>query len=510
MAVSQHFNRDDELAFGSHSWQRLVGVARFHARLYPASRINQSGENVNGSNRSSDILTARQNAASWSTHFRETVLLGLPLIAAQLAQMALNVTNTLVLGRVGPEELAASVLGWQLFFVLWMFGSGFGFAVMPLVANAIGSKDPRGGRRFVRMGLWISFAYGLLMLLPLFYAETLFRLLGQDENISVLAAAYVSTLKWSLFPQLAIIVLRSFLGALARPGIVVFALLLGVAINAGLNIVLVFGGWGIPALGMQGSGLATFIATCCVALFLVVYISRHRVVKKQEIFVRFFRLDMPAIIEVFRLGWPMGATVVAEVALFSATSFMMGVLGPMELAAHGIALQLNGLAFMIPLGLSAATTIRIGHAFGAGNPANLSRAAVMALTLGLAIACLSATVFLTLPHALIGLYLDLEAAASASVVPIAVSFLAIAGIFQIVDAGQVLSSGALRGLKEARVPMLIALVSYWGIGLPVGYGLAFHAGWGGVGIWWGLAIGLAAAAILMTLRLIVRIRKLTA
>ena len=452
-------------------------------------------------------MAARRVAGAWRGHFRETVLLGLPLIAAQLAQMALNVTNTLVLGRVGPEELAASVLGWQLFFVIWMFGSGFGFAVMPLVAGAVGSNDPRGGRRFVRMGLWISFAYGLLMMAPLWQAEAIFRALGQDPHISTLAAAYVGTLKWSLFPQLAIIVLRSFLGALGRPGIVVVALLLGVAVNAGLNLVLVFGAGDMPAMGMSGSGLATFIATSCVALFLVAHISRHRVLRRQEIFVRFLKPDLPAIAEVFRLGWPMGTTVVAEVALFTATSFMMGVIGPMELAAHGIALQLSGLAFMVPLGLSAATTIRVGHAFGAGNQAELSRAAATSLALGLAIACLSAAVFLTMPYALIGLYLDIEAESSAAVVPIAVSFLAVAGIFQIVDSVQALSSGALRGLKEARAPMMIALFSYWAIGVPVGYGLAFQAGWGGIGIWWGLAIGLAAAAVLMTLRLVGKVRR---
>lgn len=446
-------------------------------------------------------------ASSWATHLRETFHLGLPLIAAQLAQTALNITNTLVLGRIGPEELAASVLGWQLFFVIWMLGSGFGLAVMPLVSNAVGSRDPRGGRRFVRMGLWISFAFALVMMVPLWNAEAIFLLLGQDEHLSRLAADYVDTLKWSLFPQLAIVVLRSFLGALGRPGIVVVALLLGVAVNIGLNILLVFGGGGIPATGMWGSGLATFIATCCVTLFLVLHISWHRVLRKQELFVRFLKPDMPAIAEVFRLGWPMGTTIVAEVALFSATSFLMGVIGPMELAAHGIALQLSGLAFMIPLGLSSATTIRVGHAFGAGNPRDVSRAAGTSLALGLAIACLSATIFLTMPHALIGLYLDLEAPASAQVIPFAVSFLAIAGIFQIVDGVQALSSGALRGLKEARVPMMIALLSYWAIGVPVGYGLAFPAGWGGVGIWWGLAIGLAAAAILMTLRLSQQIRK---
>jgi MATE family multidrug resistance protein len=446
-------------------------------------------------------------ALPWRFHFRETVLLGLPLIGAQLAQTALNVTNTLVLGRVGPEELAASVLGWQLFFVIWMFGSGFGFAVMPLVANAEGSGDPRGGRRFVRMGLWISLAYGLLMLVPRWNAEAILLALGQDRHLSALAADYVATLKWSLFPQLAIIVLRSFLGALNRPGIVLAALVGGVAVNAALNLVFVFGGLGLPALGMRGSGLATFISTFLVTLFLVLYISRHRRLRRQELFARPLKPDAPALIEVFRLGWPIGATVVAEVALFTATSFMMGTIGPMELAAHGIALQLSGLAFMIPLGLSAATTIRVGHAFGRADRANMSRAAATSLGLGLVIACLSALVFLTMPRALVALYLDMDSDVSAGVVPVAVSFLAIAGIFQIVDSVQALSSGALRGLKDARIPMAIALVSYWGVGVPVGYGLAFAAGWGGVGIWWGLAIGLAAAAVLMTIRLAARMRQ---
>lgn len=446
--------------------------------------------------------------APWASHVRETVLLGLPLIAAQLAQTALNVTNTLVLGRLGPEELAASVLGWQLFFVVWMFGSGFGFAVMPLVASAIGSNDPRGGRRFVRMGLWVSFAYACLMIVPLWNAHAIFLALGQDPVIAALAADYTGVLKWSLFPQLSIIVLRSFLGALGRPSIVVAALVIGVAVNGLLNILFVFGGFGLPALGMHGAGLATLIATCCVVLFLIFYISRHRILRQQEIFVRFLKPDIPAMVEVFRLGWPIGTTIVAEVALFTATSFMMGQIGAMELAAHGIALQLSGLAFMIPLGLSSATTIRVGHAFGRQNREDVHRATVTSLAMGIAVAVTTATIFLTMPYALIGLYLNVDNAAVSSVVTLAVSFLAVAGLFQIVDGIQALSSGGLRGMRETRVPMIIALVSYWAIGVPAGYGLAHFAGWGGIGIWWGLAIGLTAAAVLMTGRLLLRIRNL--
>jgi len=442
----------------------------------------------------------------WKRHIRETILLGLPLIASQLAQTLLNVTNTLVLGRLGPEELAASVLGWQLFFVIWMFGSGFGFAVMPLVANAIGAKDPRGGRRFVRMGLWISLAYALVMMVPLSNARAIFLALGQDAHVSALAADYLSVLQWSLIPQLTIIVLRSFLGALSRPGIVVVALLIGVCVNVLLNIQFVFGGFGLPAMGMRGAGLSTLVATSCVALFLILHIVRHKVLRKQQLFVRFAKVDRPALMEVFRLGWPIGTTVVAEVALFSAASFMMGLFGPMALAAHGIALQLSGLAFMVPLGLSSATTIRVGHAFGRRDGGNLARAVSASLGLGLLIGSLSALVFLTVPDLLIGLYLDTRAQTSVEVIPLAVSFLAVAGLFQIFDGVQALSSGALRGMRDTRVPMFIALISYWAVGLSSGYALAFHLGWGGAGIWWGLAAGLAAAALLMTARLMLRIR----
>lgn len=439
---------------------------------------------------------------SWLSHARATIWLGLPLIGAQLAQTALNVTNTLVLGRLGPDELAASVLGWHLFFVIWMFGCGFGFAVMPLVANALGAHDPQGVRRFVQTGLWISFGYALVMMVPLWQAEAIFLALGQSPDLAALAAAYVRTLQWSLFPQLAIITLRSFLGALARPVVVVVALVAGVAVNAALNIVLVNGGAGLPALGMAGSGLATVIATTAIAGGLALYCHRQVAIRVHAIFSGFFRPGRAALADVFRLGWPIGTTVVAEVALFSATSFMMGWIGPLELAAHGIALQLSSLAFMLPLGLSAAATIRVGWMAGRSDRRGVARAAGIALMIGVGIACASAAVFLILPRQLVGLYLDLDDGAAASVLPIAVSFLAVAAAFQLVDSIQALASGSLRGLKDARVPMGIAMLSYWGVGIPVGHGLAFRAGLGGIGIWWGLAIGLSVAALLMTARLV--------
>lgn len=447
---------------------------------------------------------------SWLGHARATVWLGLPLIGAQLAQTALNVTNTLVLGRLGPDELAASVLGWQLFFVVWMFGSGFGFAVMPLVANALGAGDRGGIARFVRMGLWVCLGYALLMMVPLARAEAILLSLGQDPKLAALAADYVAVLQWSLFAQLTLIVLRCFLGALARPIVAVVALTGGVVLNAALNLVLVRGASGIPALGMAGAGLATVISTAVVALGMILYCARQHELRPLAVFRGFLWPDAGALREVFRLGWPIGATVVAEVALFSSTSILMGWIGPHELAAHGIALQLSGLTFMIPLGLSAAATIRVGWLYGRDDRRGVIRAATTALVMGIGIACLTALAFLTVPESLVALYLDLDEPAAAAVLPFAAAFLAVAAAFQIVDGVQALSSGALRGLKDARVPMLIALISYWAIGLPVGWWLAFRAGFGGIGIWWGLAIGLAVAATLMTARLVSQARRVGA
>ncbi|MFA5663909.1 MATE family efflux transporter [Castellaniella sp.] len=439
----------------------------------------------------------------WRAEIIATITLGLPLISAQLAQMAINMTNTLVLGRLGPDELAASVLGWQLFFVVWILGTGFGFAVMPLVAGAASSQDRRGVARFVHMGLWVSLAYAVLVIWPLANAAPIFLALGQEESISHLAAGYVGVLQWSMFPQLAIIVLRSFLGGLQRPTVVVVALAGGALINLLLNVVLVFGVTDmIPALGMRGAAWATVFATTCVALFLFWFAARHRSVRGHRLGQGMQRLDLRALSDIFRLGWPIGVTLVAEVGLFSATSVMMGWLGAYELAAHGIAVQLSGLAFMVPLGLSAASTIRTGWARGRDDRDGVASAASSAILIGLGFACLSAITFLLWPAWLAGLYLDLHDAGARQVLVFATAYLAVAAAFQLFDAMQVLANGALRGLKDTRIPMVLALFSYWLLGVPIGYVLGFVVGWGGIGVWWGLAAGLAAAAILLSVRLV--------
>lgn len=444
--------------------------------------------------------------SSWTTHFRETVSLGLPLIGAQLAQMALNITNTLVLGRLGANELAAAVIGWQLFYLVWMFGSGFAFAVMPLVANAMGAGTGEASR-YLRMGFWACFAYSSVMSIILYNSERIFLALGQDLQISRLAGEYVGLLQWSLFAQLGIIVLRSFLGALKRPGIILWALVLGVAMNVIFNMFFVLGAFHGPMLGMRGAGFSTLLSTSLVGIGLLIFVSKNYSLRTHSIFARWYRFDSGALIEVVRLGWPIAITIVAEVALFTATSFMMGWVGPKELAAHGIAIQLSGIAFMTPLGLAAAATVRVGYAYGRQDRLAAMRASTAAMVLGMGFACLTAVLFLAFPFSLIALYLGNDARGAQEVIPYAVTFLSVAGLFQLVDTAQGLANGCLRGLKDARLPMLIAIFSYWAVGVPLGYWLTFHLRWGGVGIWWGLAGGLACAAALMSARLVLLLRR---
>lgn len=452
--------------------------------------------------------TSTLNVNNWRSEAKATVVLGLPLVSAQLAQTAINVTNTVVLGRIGPEELAAAVLGWQLFFVAWIFGTGFGFAVMPLIANALGARAQNGINKYVSMGILVCLIYSVIMMIPLWFSNYIFLFLGQDPYIAELATEYVRILQWSLFPQLAVIVMRSLLGALHKPNIVVVALVGGAIVNAILNMVFVLGFFNMPSMGMSGAALSTLISTTGIAIFLFFYVKKHHTMRSHNIFVLPIKLDMAAFIEVFRLGWPIGITIVAEVGLFTATSIMMGWIGALELAAHGIALQLTSLAFMVPLGLSAAATVRVGWAFGRKDKHAVMLSAKVAIIIGLLLACMMALLFVSAPGFLIGLFLNLDDQHALQAVPFAIKFLLVAAAFQIVDSLQVLSNGSLRGLKDARIPMVLALISYWVIGMPIGYVLAFKFNLGGMGIWYGLATGLAFAATLLTIRLYYQIRSI--
>ncbi|MEK6204157.1 MAG: MATE family efflux transporter, partial [Amylibacter sp.] len=350
--------------------------------------------------------SAPAQSNSWPAHFRATLALGLPLIGTQMAQMGINFIDTVMLGWLGAEALAASVLATTMFFVVLVGGFGLANAVMPLAAQAAGEDDTRSLRRSVRMGFWMVTIYGILMMPLLWNADVFLLAIGQKPELASMAQEYVRVVQWSLFPVLIISVLRSYLSALERMQIVLWITLVGVAVNAFLNYAFIFGNFGAPRMELAGAALASVCTNIVMASGLVIYCLRVPALREHEIFVRFWRPDWAAFRDVFRLGLPISLTILAEVGLFAVASIMMGWIGTIELAAHGIALQIASISVMIPLSFSQVGTVRLGRSIGRKDTLAISRVGKVVLVLGVGFALLSATVFILFPRPLIAMYLD--------------------------------------------------------------------------------------------------------
>lgn len=437
-------------------------------------------------------------AFSYRQHLRGVMGLGAPLIGSHVAQFAITLTDALMLGWYSVEALAGQVLGGTLFFVLFIMGSGFAWAVMPMVGAAQASGDERNVRRVTRMGGWASLTFGVLSLPVFFASEGILLALGQEPVVSALAAEYLRIAGFAILPALLVMVLKSYLAALERTQVVLWVTVAAVGLNVVVNGLLIFGAWGFPEMGIRGAAVASLAVSLASVLGLAVYAAWAT--PEHALFARVWRPDWEALGQVFRLGWPIGLTNLAEVGLFAASTAMMGWLGTLPLAAHGIALQAVSVVFMVHLGLSNAATVRASQTYGRGDGPNLRRGAVVALLLSGVVALLTVVLFLAVPEWLIGVFMRPDEPDRAAVIAIGTGLLAAAALFQLVDAGQVMALGLLRGVQDTRVPMLLAAASYWGIGVPMSYMMGFWLGWGGVGIWLGLAVGLACAAVVMLAR----------
>jgi MATE family multidrug resistance protein len=431
-------------------------------------------------------------------HAKAVLGLGLPLVGSHVAQFAITLTDGLMLGWYSVDALAAEVLGGTLFFVFFIMGSGFAWAVMPMVASAQASGQEAQVRRVTRMGAWASILFGMLAIPLMVFSEGLFVLIGQDPEISELAAVYLSIVGFAIVPALLVMVLKSYLAALERTQVVLWVTLSAVGLNIVVNYALIFGNWGFPEMGIRGAAIASLVVNIASLLVLMVYAAF--VTPEHALFQRVWRPDWEAFGQVFRLGWPIGLTNLAEVGLFAASTTMMGWLGKVPLAAHGIAMQAASLTFMVHLGLSNAATVRAGHAFGRQDREELVDGAKVVLLLSGVFAGLTVVLFLALPEPIIGVFMSPDEPQRAAVIAVGVGLLAAAAMFQMMDAAQVMALGLLRGVQDTRAPMIIAAISYWIIGVPVSYMLGFTFGFGGIGIWLGLAVGLAFAAVLLLMR----------
>ena len=436
----------------------------------------------------------------WRTDILPTLTLGLPLAGAQLAQMAINTTDVLMIGRLGATELAASVLAFNFFLLLWVFGMGILQASIPLAARARGQRNPRELRRAIRMGFWVSVLYCLPVWCILLFIEPILLLLGQEPELARLAGIYMGVLQWSMLPALLIMAVRGFLTVMERTQVVLWATIAGAVVNAILDYLLIFGEFGFPRLELVGAGLASVFSASCTFLFLLFYALWHPKLRRYYILGRIWRSDWPVFLQIVRLGIPIGLTLVAEGSLFTASAIMIGWIGTVQLAAHGIALQIASITFMVPVGLSVAAMTRVSLAAGRGDHAGVGRAGWTSLGVTMVFMGCFAVLFWTIPGTLIGLYLDLNDPEAAEVLRYGVSFLLVAALFQLADGGQIIGVNNLRGLGDTTIPLFYALFGYWVVGISLSLGLGFGAGWGGVGVWLGLAAGLACVAVLANLR----------
>lgn len=435
-----------------------------------------------------------------SAHARATLALGLPLIGSHLAQMSLHVTDTVLLGWYGVTELAAVVLGGSSFFVIFILGSGFAQAVMPMVAQALGRGDEVQVRRDTRMGMWLSIGFGVVCYPLFWWSETILLALGQKPEVALLAQDFLRIAGLGMVPALLVMALKSYLAALERTQVMLWTTLVAVLVNLVLAWALIFGNLGMPEIGVRGAAIASLAVQVLTFVVLAVYAGWLPALRHFRLFQRFWRPDWTALGHVFQLGWPIGVTGLAESGLFQGAALMMGWIGTVELASHGIAMQVAALAFMVHLGLSNAATVRAGRADGAGDAQGLRDGAKVAIALSFGFGVVMVTLFLIFAQPIVALFLDASKPESAAIIAFGATLVVMAALFQLADAMQVMALGLLRGIRDTRVPMLAAGVSYWLVGIPTSYVLAFPLGLGGVGLWFGLVIGLLVAATTMMWR----------
>ena len=450
---------------------------------------------------------------AWLLEARELLRLAVPMAATQLAQMVILATDTIMLGHFSNRALAAAALGNTIYFMCWLLGSGLPMAVSPVIAHVQGAhiagtkqRDQREVRIAVRMGLWSVALISLPLLAVLIFTRPILIALGQEPMLASDAATFMSGLAWGLPFAMAFQVLRSFSTALSRavPPLVV----MGAAVlwNAGFDYALIFGHFGFPKVGLYGAGLASASSNIFSFVAMLAVCLAVPALKRYRILHRLWQWHRQSFAELFRLGLPIGITMVFEVALFNGAALAMGVIGLSSLAAHQIAITIPSLTFMIPLGIGLAATVRVGMAAGAGDAIATRRAGFTAIAMAALFMCCAALVLLLWPREIASLWLP-DIPENADVLALAVSYLAVAAAFQLVDGIQVAASMSLRGLKDARGPMWLAGASYWLAGAPMCLILAFPLGLKGFGIWLGLAFGLLVAAVTLTTRFAILSKK---
>ena len=445
------------------------------------------------------IPRAQEKSAS-ASEWRALIAIALPVVVVQVGLMLMGVVDTLIIGHLSPEALAAVALGNLYFWNGIVIAMGALMALDPLVAQAVGANDQVAITRSIQGGLILSLLLGALTMVVMIPAAPLLRAFRQPPEVIPSAATYIHISAAGVIPFLVFVVLRQSLQAIGRLAPIVWTIIAANVLNAALNWVLIFGHLGAPRLGVAGSAIATLVSRLAMCGMLLV-------IAWTELRPHLGTLDRASLAReplwgMLGLGLPIGLQQFLEFSAFGAVGLLMGTFGALPVAAHQIALNLAALTFMVPLGVGAAAAVRVGHAVGAGDGPRSHRAARIAYVLGAGFMTTTAAMFLMLPRPLAALYSKVD-----PLVAIAASLIPIAGVFQIFDGLQAVGAGVLRGFGDTRVPLIAMLLGYWLIGVPVSVVLGFKTGMGPQGLWWGFVAGLASVAIFLAVRVRVIFRR---
>jgi MATE family multidrug resistance protein len=431
-----------------------------------------------------------------------------PLVGANLLQMGVYAVDVMFVARLGAIDFAAATLGVFLFSLIMWAMIGFTGACAPIIAAELGARAHavRQVRRSFRMAMWLGLISGLFFMVVLAFGREILLLLDQDPRVAARTGAFLDILLFIMVPNIWAGVMRTVAAALGRPGWAMLVTAGALGMGALGNWLLVFGHAGFPALGLEGSAIASLVTAIAMMLAYAAILAFDGKLRRYRLFGKWWLPHWQRMGEIARLGAPIALTFTLEGGLFGGAAFLMGLIGVTEVAAHAIALNIAALAFQVPFGIAQAATIRVGMAYGARNRVWIGRAGWASIVAGTGFMVLTATTIWIAPKLIVGIYVNVDDPTRAREVALAIQYLAVAAMFQLFDGAQAVSAGALRGLQDTRIPMVVAAFGYWVAGFGTAILFGFYLHWQGVGIWVGLAVGLAVVSVLLVARWAMRER----
>ncbi|WP_342597423.1 MATE family efflux transporter [Cyanobacterium aponinum UTEX 3222] len=434
------------------------------------------------------------------TEAQEFLKLAVPLAGAQVAQLTTGFADTVIMGHLGNEILAAGGLASITFFSIMIATSGIVMGVTPLVATAYGAENKTDIEQFTRQGLWLSLLLSIPIMVATAHFDSLVSGLGLDETMLKSVKTYLDIMLWGLFPALGFAMLRGVVSALSQARPIFLIVTIGTGLNILGNYVLGFGALGFPRLELAGLALASTVTLWGMFVALIIYLSVSHHFESYKFFSSLYQLKPKKLWKLFKIGLPIGVFSTLEIGTYTVVSYLVAEFGANGLAAHQIVFQTINIIYMVPLGMSFAATARVGKWFGQNNMVGIRQAGLVGIVLGTLWTTVIVVVLLVFPQQIVGLYIDVLKPENEPIVSLAVSILRVGAIAHIFDGVQKIAYGALQGLQDTRVPMILSFLFYWCIGLTCGYWLAFGWNLDVIGLWLGLLIAVAVASVVFVWR----------